>query len=123
MKPACPQCHSLAVNEEHGGLFSVHCSVCDWHIEGTANRDLFPRIDPGPCLAARAAAPVSAAALRVVRAELANAKDKAFDDVRRALTTEPGIWVGRVPPFKIDELRAKLSAVGIWLEVPAHEES
>jgi hypothetical protein len=123
MKPACPQCHSVAIFEEHGGLFSVRCSVCDWHVEGTANRDLLPRIDPAPYLAARAAAPVSAAALKVVRAELENWKGKAFDDIRRALTTEPGIWVGSIPAFKIDELRAKLSAVGVWLEVPAHEES
>lgn len=123
MKPACPQCHSAAICEEHGGLFSVRCSVCDWHIEGTANRDLLPRVDPAPYLAARAAAPVSAAALQVVRAELVNAKDKAFDDIRRALTTEPGIWIGSIPVFKIDELRAKLSAVGVWLEVPGHEES
>lgn len=123
MKPACEQCHSTAIYEEHGGLFSLRCSVCNWHIEGTVSRDLFPRIDPAPCMAARAATPVSTAALKVVRAELANAKDKTFDDIRRALTTEPGIWVGSIPAFKIEELRAKLSAVGVWLEVPVHEES
>ncbi len=123
MKPACPQCQSLATYEEHGGLFSVLCSACDWHVEGTVNRDLLPRIDPAPYLAARAAEPVSAAALKVVRAELANAKDKTLDDIRSALTTEPGIWVGSIPAFKIDELRSKLAAVGVRLEVPAHEES
>jgi hypothetical protein len=122
MKPACPQCHSVAIYEENGGLFSIRCSVCNWHVEGTSNRDLLPRIDPPPYLAARATAPVSAAALKVVRAELANTKDKTFDDICRALTTEPGIWVGNIPASKIDELRAKLTAVGVWLEVPAHEE-
>jgi hypothetical protein len=65
---------------------------------------------------------VSAAALKVVRAELAAAKDKSFDDIRKMLTTEPGVWIGRIPPYQIDELRARLSAVGVRLEAPAHED-
>ena len=74
-------------------------------------------------LAARADAQVSVAALKVVRAELTAAKDKTFDELRCALTTEPGIWGGNVPLYKLEELRAKLSAVDIQLTVPAHEES
>lgn len=109
--------------EEHGGLFSARCTVCDWHVEGTVNRDLLPRLDPAPYLAARAVAPVSAAALKLVRTELTAAKDKTFEELRCALTTAPGIWVGNVPSYKLEELRAKLSAVGVQLEVPAHEES
>ena len=77
----------LVFNRKDGTLYAIGSAV------GT--------LDPAPYLAARAAAPVSAAALKVVRAELANAKDKAFDDIRRALTTEPGIWVGSIPAFKM----------------------
>lgn len=123
MKPACPKCHAAALYEQRGGLFSARCTLCQWHVEGTVNQDLLPRIDPGPYLAARAEAPVSTAALKVVRAKLVAAKDKSFDDIRKMLTTEPGILVGYIPPYQIEELRTKLSEVGIWLETPAHEES
>lgn len=109
--------------EEHGGLFSVRCSLCQWLVEGTVNRDLLPRIELGLSLAARAKAPVTTAALKIVRAALVAAKDKSFDDIRKMLTTAPGIWIGNIPAHQIEELRTKLSAAGIWLEVPAHEES
>ena len=123
MKPACPKCHATALYEEHGGLFSVRCSVCHWHLDGTVNRDLLPRIDPAPYLAARSDVPVSTAALKIVREVLVAAKNKSFDDIRNTLTTAPGMWVGNIPAHQIEDLRTLLSSVGIWLEAPAHEES
>ena len=118
MKPACPHCFAVAEYEDHGGLFSIRCPVCGWKVEGTVSYPLGPRAEPGQALVAKSASPVSATALRVIRVECKSAAAATLADLRAALTSESGFWLGYLPQYRADELRAKLSHVGIKLEHP-----
>lgn len=121
MRPACPKCHAVVTFEEHGGLFSIHCSACGWHEEGTCSRELYPPT-PAQVLVARADAPVQASALKVLREQLSFAAAQSLETLRNQLTSPDGLWLGNVPLYRIDELRTKFSAAGIRLERPPHEE-
>ena len=122
MKPACPQCFAVVEFEEHGDLFSARCPKCGWKVEGTANRPLFPDVEPGPALVAKAAAPVSAAILKVVREQVGGASPASLDDLRSKLTSGEGLWLGSLPKYKADDLRLRLVAAGAWIEELPHEE-
>ena len=122
MRPGCPKCFTAVAYEEQGGLFSISCPNCGWHVEGTCNRPLFAPSERGPVLVARAATPVSAAALKTIREECRSEKIVSLVTLRSKLTSEDGLWLGTIPKYRVDDLRAKLSSVGIRLEEPAHEE-
>ena len=121
MKPSCPQCHTRVVFAEHGGLFSIKCSACGWHEEGTCSSDLYPVI-PTQVLVAKADPPISATALKVIRELLPFAGTQSIEALRNQLTSQDGLWIGNVPQYRIDEILPRFSVVGIRLERPTHEE-
>ena len=122
MRPSCPKCFTVVTYEEHGGLFSIRCPNCDWKEEGTCNHALLPPVERGPVLVAKAVAPVSAAALKAIREECKSKKVASLEVLRTKLTSGAGLWLGEIPKFKVAELRARLSSVGILLEELHHEE-
>lgn len=121
MRPACPKCHAPVAFETHGGLFSIRCGACGWLEEGTCNEPLFSSTHT-QFLVAKANAPVSAAALKTIREEHAPARAMSLDDLRTQLSSGNGLWIGYIPQHLEAELVAKLSAVGIKVEVLPHEE-
>lgn len=121
MKPSCPKCHARVSMETHGGLFLVKCPSCDWFEEGTCSQPLFSSIHT-QFLVAKAAPPVSADALKVIRAEHFPARDMSLGALRNELISDFGLMVGYIPLHREHEFTAKLSAVGVRLEVLTHEE-
>ena len=103
-------------------MFSIRCPACGWKEEGTVNRPLGPPTKPGQILVAKSASPVSASALRVIRDECKSAAAATLADLRAALASESGFWLGYLPQRRADELSAKLSHVGIKLEPAPHED-
>lgn len=120
-KPVCPKCHATVTFETHGGLFSIRCASCGWHEEGTCSQPLFSSIHT-QFLVAKASGPISAQALKTVRTEHAPARAMSLDTLRRGLSSAEGLMIGYVPQHREGELAAKLSAVGVLLEVLPHEE-
>lgn len=100
MKPACPKCHAVVEYLEHGGLVSFRCPVCGWHEEGTVNRPIFPPIELGTALVAKAVAPISAAALKAVREECKAASAISLETLRQELTSAAGLWLGNLPAYR-----------------------
>jgi hypothetical protein len=108
---------------ENGDMYSIRCSACGRHEEGTVSRTLFPSTEPGPALVAKAAEPISAAAFKVVREECKHAAAMSLEKLRKELTSEFGFWLGNLPEYRVKEIQEKFSAVGIFLEEPPHEDS
>ena len=121
MKPACPNCHADVSFETHGGLFSIRCRSCGWLEEGTCNQPLFSSIH-SQFLVAKATPPVSAAALKLIREEHPPAQAMSLDVLSKQLTSRNGLWIGYISRHRESELMAKLSAVGVQIEVLPHEE-
>ncbi|MYM30821.1 hypothetical protein GTP58_21015 [Duganella sp. CY15W] len=107
--------------ETQGGLFLIKCYFCGWSEEGTCSQPLFSSIHT-KFLVAKAAPPVSADALKVIRAEHLPARVMSLGALRNELISDGGLMVGDIPLHREQELTAKLSAVGVRLETLKHEE-
>lgn len=124
MKPSCPQCHGTTEFSDAAGLFKVHCQRCNWIVEGTVGY-AWPDMPPSeriPVMAAKATAPVSAAALKRVRDLFAEARRLPLSVLAAQLSSADGLLVGLLQAYRLPEVETQLSGTGVKLvRVPREE--
>ena len=74
-----------------------------------------------PVMAAKAAAPISAAALKFVRDIFAEARQLPLNVLAARLSSNSGLLVGLLP-YRQSEVTARFPALGVSLERVPHEE-
>lgn len=124
MKPSCPQCHGITEFSDAGGLFEVRCQHCDWSVQGTVSYTWpeIPRTERMPAMSAKAAPPVSAAALKSVRDLFVEARRLPLGVLAAQLSSTDGMLVGVLQAYRLSDVEARLSGTGVLLARVPHEE-
>lgn len=124
MRSACPQCHGAVHFNEAGGLFKMHCMNCDWREAGTVSYTWpeMPRAERMPAMAVKAGAPVPAATLKCVRDTFVEARRLSLSQLAEQFSSEDGLMVGTLAPYRMSEVMARLASTGARLERVPHED-
>lgn len=107
-----------------GGLFEARCMNCDWMVEGTVSYTWpdMPRTERMPVMAAKATGPVPAATLKCVRELFIEAQRLPLAQLAAQLSSEAGLQVGHLAPYRMSEVEARLRPMGVRLERVPHED-
>ena len=124
MKAACPQCHGATVFSDAGGLFQIRCTSCDWSQEGTVSY-VWPEMSMAermPVMAAKVAAPVTAAVLKSMRNIFIEARQLPLNELAARLSSDSGLLVGTLQAYRLSEVTGRLAPAGVQLVRVPHEE-
>lgn len=110
----CPECSARVHTEEHGGLFTSSCTACSWQESGTVSYQWAATASSTGIGVAvlLSQTPVSAAALRELRALSANAGALPIQTLVQLLSVEIPFAVGSYPEFRAQGVVQRLEGLG-----------